>query len=215
MRSPVVLFDLDGTLTDSGVGIANSVQAALDEIGHGPLDAAALRRFVGPPLLDSFAGLGLPRATCEAAVQAYRRYFTETGLYENAVYDGIEEALDALGDAGVVLGVATSKPEPFARRILEHFGLASRFAVIAGAGLDGTLCHKQEVIAAALEGVGAAAGTVTMVGDREHDVFGAQAHGLPCVGVAWGYAEPGELERAGARPIVSEPAQLVDVLVSR
>lgn len=204
-----VLFDLDGTLTDNGPGILNCVRFALEQLGLPAVGDEGLRCFIGPPLRDSFAALGHDAATCERAVVAYRERFTDVGLFENAVYPGIAELLGDLTGQGVVLGIATSKPGVFATRILEHFGLDEHFEVVVGSELDGTRSHKREVIAAALDGL-AVDGTVVMVGDRSHDVAGARECGLDCIGVAWGYAEPGELERAGAVAVVETPDELAD-----
>jgi phosphoglycolate phosphatase len=206
-----VLFDLDGTLTDPLEGIGNSIQFGLAAVGLGPLASSELPAFVGPPLQDSFAAMGLDPAACEQALQGYREYFARAGLYENRVYDGIPAVLDALRSRGVVLAVATSKPTVFAQQILDHFGLAHHFAFVSGAGMDGSHRQKHEVITNALAGLRCdpADGGVWMVGDREHDVMGARHHGLPCVGVAWGYAVEGELEAAGATMVVTTPEELL------
>jgi phosphoglycolate phosphatase len=206
-----VLFDLDGTLTDPLEGIGNSIQFGLAAVGLAPLAPSELPAFVGPPLQDSFAGMGLDPAACDLALQGYREYFARAGLYENRVYDGIPAVLDALRSRGVALAVATSKPTVFAQQILEHFGLDQYFAFVSGAGLDGSHRHKHEVITNALAGLGGdpSAAGIWMVGDREHDVMGARHHGLPCVGVAWGYAAEGELEAAGATMVVTTPEELL------
>ena len=160
-----------------------------------------------------FATLGVPQTRVDDAIAAYREYYGRQGLLENRVYDGIPEALARLRAAGLRLVLATSKPEPFAERIVAAFGLAPLLDHVAGATLDGTVARKADVIARALEAVGAAAGPdVVMVGDRAHDALGAAEHGLTCVGVEWGYAEPGELEAAGAIAVVATPAELADLL---
>jgi phosphoglycolate phosphatase len=214
VRWSTVLFDLDGTLTDPLEGIGNSIQHGLAAIGVPPLADDQLRSWVGPPLQDSFAALGLDQTACDGALRGYRDYFARTGLYENRVYDGIDQVLVSLAADGVGLAVATSKPTVFAQQILDHFGLASHFTFVSGAGLDGSHRQKHEVITNALAALDrqAAAGGIVMVGDREHDVLGAAQLGLPCIGVAWGYAAPGELERAGATRVVATPEELLDVL---
>ncbi len=164
-----------------------------------------LRRFVGPPLQEGFAALGLDPGQVDEAVRLYRERFTDVGLYENRVYDGVPEVLSALSAAGVRLGVATSKPEPFATRIVDHFGLGP-FDVVAGATLDGSRRSKADVVAHALQTLEAG----TLVGDRVQDVDGARAHGLRAVGVTWGFAEPGELD--GADALAACPADLLALL---
>lgn len=210
----LVLFDLDGTLTDPYEGISKCVTHALRRSGLPALDERGLRAFIGPPLQDQFAALGLDAEGVELAVALYRERFARQGLYENDVYEGIPEALSALGRASVRMAVATSKPTVFAARIVEHFELASHFALVAGATLDGTRRKKADVIGFALSSLGVAPDDVIMVGDRAQDVEGARAHGMSSIGVAWGYAEPGELERAGADLIVTSPSELVQAVLA-
>ena len=213
-----VLLDLDGTLTDPYDGITRCVLHALAALGHPAPDEAALRGMIGPPLQEGFASLGVPVAQLDEAVRLYRERFSTTGLYENRLYDGIPELLDDLRAAGRRLALATSKPEVFAQRILDHFRLADRFDVVGGATLDGTRRRKADVIADVLAATGSTGPVrdgAVMVGDRAQDVLGAQAHGLRCIGVRWGYAEPGELEAAGADPLVSTPAELLAALTGR
>ncbi|MCV2393139.1 HAD-IA family hydrolase [Actinotalea sp. M2MS4P-6] len=210
----IVLLDLDGTLTDPQVGILASYDHAMASLGLPPVPAERRHACIGPPLRDVFADLGVPAERLDDAVAGYREYFAPTGMFENRVYDGIPEALAAMRDAGLRLAVATSKPEPYARRILEHFELDGWFEHIAGATLDGRVGAKADIIALALEALGAEADAdVVMVGDRSHDVLGAAAHGLACLGVAWGYAAPGELEAAGAIAVARDPAELVELVL--
>ena len=204
----LILLDLDGTLTDPYDGISRSVVHALAGLGLPAPPVSVLRSFIGPPLQDSFTALGLDGAAVADAVALYRDRFGTSGLYENALYDGIPELLAALRGAGHQLAVATSKPTPFAERIVQHLGIAGCFDVVAGATLDGTRRHKADVIAFALEHLGVPASGAVMVGDRAQDIKGAQVHGMRSIGVRWGYAEDGELERAGADAIVSTPAEL-------
>ncbi|MBO3087588.1 HAD hydrolase-like protein [Cellulomonas dongxiuzhuiae] len=199
--APLVLLDLDGTLTDSYPGIAASARVAFTALGLPVPDDTALRAFVGPPLVDSFPRFSVPPERVPEAVAAYRGYFRTTGMWENSVYDGIPEQLTTLRDAGVRLAVATSKPEVFAGPICERFGLAPLLEGVFGAPPDHVPSSKATVVAAALDAL-RPAGAVLMVGDREHDVHGARANGLDCLGVAWGYAQPGELLGAGALDVV-------------
>lgn len=209
----VVLFDLDGTLTDSAPGIFRCVRHALDVLGRPDPGPAQLRRFVGPPIQESFADLGLAGDAVDRAVAAYRSRYGEVGVYENDVYDGIADLLSTLRRAGFDLAVATSKPDVYARRILDHFGLTPSFSVVAGATLDGTLRHKDAVIGACLASLGVDATAVAaMVGDRSHDVAGAARHGIPCIGVTWGYGSTDELVGAGAVTLVGRPVDLPGAL---
>lgn len=211
--APLVLLDLDGTLTDSYPGIAASARVAFAALGLPVPEDPALRRFVGPPLVESFALFGVPADRVPDAVAAYRGYFREAGMWENAVYPGIPEQLTVLRDAGVRLAVATSKPEVFARPICERFGLAAFLEGVFGAPLDHVPSTKATVVGAALDALHPA-GQVLMVGDREHDAHGARAHGVDCLGVAWGYAQPGELEAAGVVDVVPEVAALAATVLA-
>ncbi len=226
----LVLLDLDGTLTDSAPGILASVRHAYAALGLPVPSDQVLRGFVGPPLTESFLAHGVPAARVDDAVAAYRDVYAAGGLLDNAVYPGVPECLTAVRAAGARLAVATSKPEPMARRIVEHFGLDVLFDRglddVFGATLDRTRTSKGDVVAHALASLDAdgtepratalaRAGRVVMVGDREHDVLGAAEHGIACIGVAWGYARPGELEAAGATAVVGTPAELADVLVDQ
>ena len=195
----IALFDLDGTLTDPRVGITRSVNYTLERFGLEVADPDDLVSYIGPPLQDSFVSAGLSRDDAWQAVLAYREYFTDTGIFENAVYQGIAEAVAELRGDGWRLAVATSKPTVFAERILEHFELRAAFDVVAGCELDGFRQHKHEVITYALEqlAVTPSPGFV-MIGDREHDILGAKRVGIASVGVTWGYGSVDELTAAGA-----------------
>lgn len=198
-----ILFDLDGTLTDSGPGITNSVAYALKKWNIEEKDTSVLRKFVGPPLDASFAKYyGFSPEECIQAIGYYREYYAEKGIYENRVYDGIGELLQWLRDTGRRVIVATSKPELFAVRVLEYFHLDSCFDVIAGATLDGSRVKKGDVIRYALEraDVRDLSGAV-MVGDRENDIQGAKENGLDSIGVLYGYGSREELMEAGAMQI--------------
>ncbi len=203
----LILFDLDGTLTDPAEGITNSVAYALNKFGIEVADKTQLYKFIGPPLADSFMEYyGFSEEQAQEAIACYRQYFTEKGMFENIVYEGIEELLKSLKSRGKRLCVATSKPEPFAKAILEHFNLAQYFECIAGATLDQSRVKKADVIAYALEKCGITdCSTAVMVGDREHDVFGATVHFIDCIGVLYGYGNRAELESAGALYIAAKP----------
>lgn len=212
--APTVLFDLDGTLTDSAEGVVDGFRHACHTVGVTPPDGDLTRLLVGPPMVDSFAALGMDEATTERALAAYTEYYDRTGWAQNAVFDGIAELLDELRARGLRLAVATSKSEIRAVRILEHFGLADRFAVIAGASADGTRRAKADVIAHALAGLDVAGEQVlTHIGDREHDVAGALAHGIAPTWVSWGYGD--RREAAGARWTVDDPAALRKVIMDQ
>ena len=212
---PYLFFDLDGTLTDSGPGIMNSIRYAMEKSGREIPGPEVLRRFIGPPLLESFqkyTALGEDEA--RQCIALYREYFSVTGLFENAVYPGIPALLSRLRAAGRRLAVATGKPEVYARRILEHFGLAGEFERIAGASFDETRNSKEAVIRYALEGMGLDdPAQVLMVGDREHDVLGARRCGMDCLGVLFGYGSREELERAGAIGVARTVEEIGDLVL--
>ncbi len=209
-----ILFDLDGTLTDSAEGIVNSVIYALKKKGIEEHDRAKLNAFVGPPLMDSFMKYyGMTKEEAREMVPLYREYFEPKGWAENRVYEGIPEALAKLRAQGKHLLVATSKPEAFARRILEHFDLAQYFELIRGASMDERINRKEQVIACVIGEIGEEhVKEMVMVGDREHDVIGAELNGLPCVGVLYGYGSREELEAAGAVAICPTVEKLPDYL---
>lgn len=190
-------FDLDGTLTESGIGITRSVAYALKKHGITETDQAKLDRFVGPPLIDSFMRYyGFTKEQAVQAVADYREYYAVTGIFENRVYDGVVEMLQVLQEHGVRCILATSKPDGYANQILEHFGLAKYFDFVAGATMDEKRTNKSDVIAYALAETHAE--NVVMVGDREHDILGGKENGLATIGVLYGYGSRQELETAGA-----------------
>lgn len=206
-----ILFDLDGTLTDSAEGVINCAQLALKYFGLPVPDRADMRFIVGPPLRDSFLRLGVSEENVEKAVEIYRSRYVPTGMFENSPYPGISAMLAALKDAGHELYVATSKPEGMATEILDKFKLSGYFDKIYGASMDGSRDTKDTVIAYLLQELGPRE-NITMVGDTSYDVLGAAAHGIPTIGVAWGYGEVEDMKAAGAVDIVSSPAQLLDKL---
>jgi phosphoglycolate phosphatase len=209
----LVLFDLDGTLVDSTPGIWASVRVAAAELGLPEPTPAQLTQMVGPPLQDGFAlVLGVPEDDVPRAVAAYRAHYSAGALLDVDVYDGIPELLATLTADSATLAVATSKPEPFAVRVLEHTGLRRFFASVHGATFDGVVRHKDQVVGLALAAHPDGERPV-LVGDRAHDVLGSAAHGLPCLGAGWGPAPPGELERAGAAAVVPTPAGVPAALV--
>jgi phosphoglycolate phosphatase len=209
--SRLVLFDLDGTLVDSAPGIHASVRVAVAAVGLPEPSTPQLRAMVGPPLQDGFALVfGLSGPDVSRAIDAYRAHYVAGAMLEAAVYPGIRELLARLRSDDAILAVATSKPEAFAVRILTHAGLFEAFASVHGATFDGTVRHKDQVVAAALARHPNGRDPV-LVGDRAQDVLGAAAHGLPCIGAGWGPAEDGELEAAGAAAIAATP---VDVLAA-
>ncbi len=193
-RPQLVIFDLDGTLTDSARGIVSSFRHALRQIGAVVPDGDLVSRLVGPPMHDTLVSMGLGGHT-HAAIAAYRADYSTRGWSMNRVFDGIGPLLDDLRATGVRLAVATSKAEPTARRILAHFGLREYFEVVAGASLDGSRSSKTEVLAHALRQLEPLPECVLMVGDRRHDIDGAAAHGIDTVVVGWGY---GRADFAGA-----------------
>lgn len=201
-----VLFDLDGTLTDPGVGITNSVAYALEKYGIKTEDRTALYPFIGPPLQESFELFYHFSSTdAKQAVGYYREYYEEKGIYENLLYEGMPELLAELSDAGKTLLVATSKPERFAVQILTHFDIRKYFTYIAGSRMDGTRTGKQEVIAYALESAGIKnRSAAIMIGDRKYDIAGAKQVGIASIGVLFGYGNRQELECAKADYIVSD-----------
>ncbi len=196
----IFFFDLDGTLTDSSLGITNSVIYALKKFGIEETDRRKLYSFIGPPLTVSFEKYcGFSKEETKRAVEYYREYYRDRGIFENHVYEGMEEVLKELKNQGRTLVVATSKPEPFARQIIEHFRLAQYFDYVAGMELDGRRATKAEVIRYALDACKITdRSQVLMVGDREHDVIGAKAAGIDCLGILYGFGTREELTRAGA-----------------
>ncbi len=206
-----ILFDLDGTLTDSGEGIMNCAELALRHFGLPVPDRQKMREFVGPPLDATFIKFGVPADQTDEAIRVYRSRYTTIGLFENFPYPGIENALHTLKTQGHRLFVATSKPEGISVQILEKFGLAKYFEKICGASLDGSRSSKADVIAYLLGQVDDISHTV-MVGDTTYDVIGAKKHGIDTIGVSWGYGEVADMVQAGARAIAHTMDELVDLL---
>ena len=199
-----VFLDLDGTLTDPKPGITAAVIHALTRLGHDAPAADDLTWVIGPPLIESFAKIGV--ADPDKALSLYRDYFSDRGLFENAVYDGIPAALDALRADGHRLFLATAKPHVYARRITAHFGLDRHLEAQFGPELDGTHNDKADLLAHALADRGIDASDAVMIGDRRQDVAAAQANAMPSIGVTWGYGADGEL--ADATVLCHAPDQL-------
>lgn len=210
-----LLFDLDGTLTDSKPGIKNSIKYALGHYDIVP-DESILNEFIGPPLVDSIKRLyGFSDKKAAEAVAYYREYYSDRGIFQNSVYPGIKEALKTLAScADIKLYLATSKPEIYAVRILEHFDLARFFDGVYGATLDGTISEKTDVIAYALREIKPAdKSKVLMIGDRSYDVQGARKNGIDCLGVLYGYGSREELSQAGAVHMVEKALSIPTYII--
>ena len=206
-----ILFDLDGTLTDSGEGIINCAKMTLERFGLPIPSPEELRTFVGPPLGDSFMKYGVPADRVEEAIAIFRSRYLPIGKFENHPYPGIRELLETLKAQGHKLYVATSKPEVTAVEVLEHFGLAHFFDRICGATFDQSRVSKSDVIAFLLEQTGTDTDAV-MVGDTAFDVTGAAAHRIPTIGVSWGYGEVSDMKKVGAAAIADTPETLLKLL---
>lgn len=211
----VILFDLDGTLIDPKEGITKSVQYALSECGIIEEDTNNLLDFIGPPLVNSFCDFyNMTEEQAWFAIGKYRERFGKKGVYESTLYDGVEEMLKALKLANKKIAIATSKPEPYAKTILENYKLDGYFDVICGCEFNGERNTKTEVIVEALKRLGNPELSKTvMIGDRKHDVEGANNCGLDAIGLRLGYAKENELEKAGAKYIVDDIFSLKDFLL--
>ena len=208
-----LLFDLDGTITDSAEGITNSVSYALSHMGISE-EKSKLYRFVGPPLRDSFMEYyGFSEAEAEEGVRLYREYYAKKGIFENKVYPGIEQLLQTCRRDGKKVILATAKPQEYAGQILAYFGLDGYFDDIQGSSMDGSKVQKEDVIRCALEENQITdANEALMIGDRRHDVLGSARFGIPCVGVLYGYGSREELASSGAKWIVDGVKELEDFL---
>ena len=202
-----LLFDLDGTLTDSGEGILNCARLALNTYGIPIPDEKTMRTLVGPPLEVSFARFGMKEADIPDAIEVFRKRYTAVGKYENFPYPGIHELLEQLKNQGHTLCVATSKPEVMALDIMDHFRLAPYFTRIVGATLDRKRITKEDVITYLLNSLGNPE-NLLMIGDTQYDVIGARAHGIPTIGVTWGYGEEQTIRQAGAAAIAHNMQEL-------
>lgn len=209
----MILFDLDGTLTDSGEGIMNCAVHALSHFGIAAPTEAELRTFVGPPLLESFARFGVPADKLEEAIRIYRQRYIPIGKFENHPYPGIRELLERLNAEGHKLYVATSKPEDTSIEILDHFDLSKYFVKICGASRDNDRSRntKEAVIAYLLAECGREE-KIVMVGDTAFDVLGAKVHNIPTIAVSWGYGLPEDIMAAGAVAMADTTEELYDLL---
>lgn len=214
MKYKYILFDLDGTLTDPKIGITKSVAYALDKMGIPGVDVEELTKFIGPPLMESFMKYySFGEAEAKQAIEYYREYFKDKGIFENDIYDGIEELLKDLKEKGNILAVATSKPTVFAERIIEYFKLSHYFSCVIGSNLDGTRSKKAEVIQYVLDKLEIEdKKQAIMIGDREHDIIGANQVGIDSIGVRYGYGVEDELEKAGATCVVEKVEGLLGIL---
>lgn len=214
MKYPYVFFDLDGTLSNSAEGITNSVAYALEKMGIQPPPREALMHYIGPPLIRTFSkDYDLTEELGLRAVELYREYYNVKGIYQCAMYPGVDTLLRALRDSGRTPVLATCKPTVMATRVLDYFGLTPLFEMISGPELDGTRNEKHEVIAYAMDRLGIRdPHSILMVGDRQDDAWGAQACGVDCLGVLWGFGTREELLAAGVKAVVESPSEIMDFL---
>ena len=211
MNKKTILFDLDGTLTDSGEGIINCAALGLEYFGLPVPDRETMRIFVGPPLHETDVKFGVPADQADKAVEVYRSRYNTIGKFENAPYPGIHELLQTLKNHGHKLLVATSKPEGLSVEIMEKFELAQFFDRICGASLDRSRSSKEDVIAYLLE-LNGTADNMVMVGDTTFDVLGAAHHGIPTIGVSWGYGSVEDMQKAGAKAIAYSMDELLRLI---
>jgi phosphoglycolate phosphatase len=217
-----VLLDLDGTLTDSELGIGRSLVHAFTDCGYPIPDDDTIRSMIGPPFEQTLPEHGVDVHDLERVIDAYREHYEEVGLFENRLYDGIVEMIEGLRSAGHTLTLATAKPEHLAVRITAHFGLSGHFRTEVGSSAEvgSDRRTKGEVIREAFRRLAIgphdriALDHVVMIGDRDHDVEGAHLNAIDCIGVSWGYGSRDELERAGARVIVDSPSEVVGAVAS-
>lgn len=221
MTSPtppdIVLFDLDGTLTDAAPGIVNGMRIVFERFDIEQPDEATMRSYLGPPLAVTWREFyDFTNDQITEALAIYREYYHDVGMFENEVFDGIPELLEHLNNDGITLATATSKPDFSATRIIEHFGLREHFTFIGAANLEGTRDSKALVIEHTLDQLNATANShsIVMVGDRHHDVHGAKEHGINTIGVLWGYGDSDELTEAGAIVLVSDTVALRDEILN-
>ena len=214
MRYTTAIFDLDGTITDSGPGIMNAIRYAVKKRGLPEVPEEVLRSFIGPPLKEQFQSVfGLSEEEGTVMVTTYREYYSDKGIFENRVYDGVPELFERLKSAGVRILMATSKPEKYAKRIAEHFGFSQYFDFIGGACMDGRRTDKHEVIEYVIETCGVSRDAAVMIGDRRHDIIGAAKAEIHSMGVLYGYGSLEELEKAGAEMVAAEPGDISQILL--
>jgi len=205
-----VLFDLDGTLTDPKLGFDRSVRFALSKLNIEFEPDTSFESYIGPPLHDTFRKLCGNDGSAEEAISIYRERYSEIGLFENELYEGIQESLERILGTAKSIHVVTSKPTIFSNRIIKHFGLDKYFNVVFGSNLDGSLSDKTELLNHVLEMQGFAPHDAVMIGDRRFDMIGAKNHCIRALGVLWGYGSEEELRDAGADGICSHPKEIYD-----
>lgn len=210
----LIIFDLDGTLIDTGIGIMKAVEYALDKFNIPVGDYSTLRKFIGPPLKASFMKYyNFTEEDAEKAILYYREYYKDKGLYENKIYDGMDELLSKIKESGRKLVVATSKPEVFAKIILDQNNISKYFHIIGGATLDGSRINKDDVIRYALDNLGSHDKTTAlMIGDTEFDIYGAKKVGIDSLGITYGYGQEEEIKKAGATYIKSSVKEIEDII---
>ena len=207
-----VLFDFDGTVYDTAEGITKSIRWALNKRGM-DAELRELRKFVGPPLAEKFMEVyGFQEKDALEMVRVFRERYAPVGIFESAPFPGIKELLTTLKAAGLVTGVATSKPQNMAEQLIERSGLTDCFDIVVGSFIGPNNDKKWEILTRAMEGLGASRENTVLVGDTKYDVAGAKICGIPCIGVRWGYASPGELEEAGADILVDSMKELEEFL---
>lgn len=209
-----VFFDLDGTLTDSGEGIINAAVYALEKYNIEVNDRSELRKFIGPPLQDSFStNYGFSEDEIEDVIKTFREYYSEKGIFENTIYENIQTVLFELKNRGKKLVVATSKPEVFTKKVLDHFNISSYFDYVSGATLNNEKIQKVDIIRDAICKLGITdKSKVVMIGDRKLDVLGAKENGIDSIGVLWGYGDLLELEKVGPTYIAEKVLDLLEII---
>ena len=209
-----VFFDLDGTLTDSGEGIINAAVYALEKYNIEVNDRSELRKFIGPPLQDSFStDYGFSEDEVEDVIKTFREYYSEKGIFENTIYENIQTVLFELKNRGKKLVVATSKPEVFTKKVLDHFNISSYFDYVSGATLNNEKIQKVDIIRDAICKLGITdKSKVVMIGDRKLDVLGAKENGIDSIGVLWGYGDLLELEKVGPTYIAEKVLDLLEII---
>lgn len=214
MRYATAIFDLDGTITDSGPGIMNAIRYAVKKRGLPEVSEDVLQSFIGPPLKEQFRSVfGLSDEEGTLMVATYREYYGEKGIFENRVYDGVPEVFQKLQEAGVRILMATSKPEKYAKQIAEYFKISRYFGFIGGACMDGRRTDKHEVIEYVIDSCKVCRENAVMIGDRRHDIVGASKSGIHSIGVLYGYGSREELEKAGAESIAATPGDIVRAIL--
>jgi phosphoglycolate phosphatase len=209
----IVLFDLDGTITDSSEGIVNSIKYALSRLGFKEESSEKIRTHIGPALHDTFKNIYGIQDTA-GAVAIYREYYASKGIFENKLYDGILEVLEILKSQNYTIALATGKPTYYSEIILKHFKIDHYFDAVVGSNMDGSRSDKKEIIAEVFAQLkyNPEVHEAIMIGDRFHDVNGAKHHNIPCIGVSYGYSEGNELIEAGAIKVIDHPLEILHLL---